>query len=234
MKTHQLIVTLSVVFLLNGCATAGLGSFGADMGKQEAMGQAVRVPYQDVISYYGHVAPGGKPDEVVGGKNMYYLYLWVPAVAPELGVRMASPVKAVGAKPEKADFVAPDFTAVADSSDYFDTWVRVERCLAAINPEDITKPCERWVSFGENDDSSELPAQPSGSKYNSVMRITSTPSDPLKALVRGMYRIGFTTYKVGDVKGTFVAQVGAPVKLPGTAIARNPADLASAVAAAAK
>ena len=65
------------------------------------------------------------------------------------------------------------------------------------------------------------------------MRITSTPSDPLKALVRGMYRVGFTTYKVGDVKGTFVAQVGAPVKLPGTAIARSPADLASAVATAA-
>jgi hypothetical protein len=136
-------------------------------------------------------------------------------------------------KPAETDFVAADYTPNAESADYFDTWVRVERCLAAISPEDITKPCAQWVNFGDNDDSGELPAQPSGSKYNSVLRITSTPSDPLKALVRGMYRIAFTTYKVGEVKGTFVAQVGAPVKLPGTAIARTPADLAAAVAKAA-
>ena len=230
MKTISAVVAAVV---MSGCATGGLGSFGADMGKQSSPMGDVRVPYTDTITYYGYVAPGGKPDEVSNGKNMFYLYLWVPAVAPEIGIRMASPVKPFGLKPEEKDFVASDFTANAESADYFDTWVRFERCLAAINPEDITKPCEKWVTFDQNDDSGELPAQPSGSKYNSVLRITSTPSDPLKALLRGMYRIGFTTFKVGDVKGTFVAQVGAPVKLPGTAIARNPTDLAAAVAKAA-
>jgi len=182
----------------------------------------------DKISYFGYIAPGSKPDEVVGGKKMYYLYLWVPVVAPEIGVRMISPVKGL-AKPEKGDFVDPKFAANAETSDYFDTWVRLERCTAAINPEDISKPCGSWSKYGENDDSGELPAQPSGSKYNSLMRITSVPSQPLKALVRGMYRIGFTTYKVGEVKGSFLAQVGAPVKLPGTAIARTPAELAALV-----
>jgi hypothetical protein len=228
---NRLIAALVSSVVLSGCAT-GMGSFGADLGAQSAMGQTVRAPYTDVISYYGYVSPTGKPDEVKDGKNMYYLYLWVPAVAPELGVRMVSPVKSVGMKPAAADFVSADFTANADSADFFDTWVRVERCLAAVSPEDISKPCEKWVTYGENDDSSELPAQPSGSKYNSVMRITSEASDPLKALVRGMYRIGFTTFKTGEVKGTFVAQVGSPVKLPGTTIAKTTADLAAEVAKA--
>ncbi len=233
MKNLMLIGMLSAAMLTSGCAT-GLSAFGADLGSQSSPMGAVRVPYTDVINYYGYVAPGGQPDEVKGGKNFFYLYLWVPAVAPEIGVRMISPVSTAGSKPAAADFVASDFTANAESAEYFDTWVRFERCLAAITPEDITKPCAQWVNFGDNDDSSELPAQPSGSKYNSVLRITSTPSDPLKALLRGMYRISFTTFKVGDVKGTFLAQVGAPVKLPGTAIARTPADLAAAVARAAE
>lgn len=34
----------------------------------------------------------------------------------------------------------------------------------------------------------------------------------------GLYRIGFTTYKKGEVQGSFLAQVGAPLKLPGSAI----------------
>ena len=234
-RISQLLKAVSAVGVLSltGCATGGLPSFGADIGKQSAMGQDVRVPYTDVISYYGYVAPGKAPDEVRENKNMFYLYLWVPAVAPEIGVRMVSPAKGYGT-PKDTDFVAADFKANADSADYFDTWVRVERCTLAVSPEDITKPCAGWTTYGEDDDSSELPAQPSGSKYNSVLRVASETSNPLKALVRGMYRIVFTTYKPGDVKGTFLAQVGAPVKLPGAAIAQNPAELAKAVAAAAK
>jgi hypothetical protein len=194
-------------FMTVAAGCAGLPTFGSDLGKQEAMGQEVRPPYTSVISYYGYVAPGSEPDEVRDGKKMYYLYLWVPAVAPEIGVRMLSPVKSLAKADPKKDFIAPDYTANKDSDAYFDTWVRFERCLAAVNPEDITKPCAQWVTFGENDE-----------------------DDPLKALVRGMYRVAFTTYKVGEVQGTFLAQVGAPVDLPGTAIARNPADLAKVVA----
>lgn len=212
----------------------GLPSFGADMGKQEMMGREVRVPYTSLASYYGYIQPGAEPDEVREGKKMYYLYLWVPAVAPEIGVRMLSPVAGL-AKPGKGDFVHPEYDKNAAGTAYFDTWVRVERCLAAVAPEDITKPCGQWQNYGDNDDSSELPANPGGQKYNSVLRITSDPNDPMKALVRGMYRIAFTTYKTGEVEGTFLAQVGAPVELPGTAIAKTPEELqklASAPAAA--
>ncbi|MBL0072959.1 MAG: hypothetical protein IPP34_14610 [Bacteroidetes bacterium] len=66
-----------------------------------------------------------------------------------------------------------------------------------------------------------MPAQPSGSKYNSLMRVTSETSDPLKSLTMGLYRVGFTTFKTGEVQGSFLAQVGAPVKLPGVKISSN-------------
>ena len=228
----KMLVALSLVFAV-GCG-GGLPSFGADFGKKSSPMGEVRLPYTSVVNYFGYVQPGSQPDEVREGKKMYYLYLWIPVVAPEIGVRMISPVADLAKPADKGDFVDAAFKdkGGADKTNYFDTWVRVERCLTAINPEDITKPCSQWTNFGDNDDSAELPAQPSGNKYNSVLRITSTPSDPLKALVRGMYRIAFTTYKVGEVQGSFLAQVGAPVALPGVGIAKTPAELNKIVTAA--
>lgn len=74
-----------------------------------------------------------------------------------------------------------------------------------------------------------MPAQPSGSKYNSLMRITSDTSNPMKSLTMGLYRIGFTTYKKGEVQGSFLAQIGAPIKLPGVAIAASADQLMASV-----
>jgi hypothetical protein len=84
-----------------------------------------------------------------------------------------------------------------------------------------------WIRYENNDDSSEMPANPSGSKYNSLMRVVSEPSDPLKALIRGLYRISFTTYKVGEVQGSFLAQIGAPVNLPGVVVGASLEEVAA-------
>jgi hypothetical protein len=72
-----------------------------------------------------------------------------------------------------------------------------------------------------DDGSSEMPALPSGSKYNSLLRYKSDTSDPLKALTVMLYRVGFTTFKKGEVKGTFRADVQAPVALPGVGVAKT-------------
>ena len=201
-----------------------LDKFGADMGKKSVMGKEIRAPYTDVLTYYGYVKPGAAPDETRDGKKYYYLYLWIPAAAPELGVRMVSPVPEKMATPDKEDIVSPDYEAnKADTKNYFDTWISLERAdgITAVSDIEAKVKTAKWNKYDQNDDSGELPAQPSGSKYNSLMRITSEVSNPLKALVTGLYRIGFTTYKVGEVQGSFVAQVGAPVKLPGVAIAKD-------------
>lgn len=226
------VAMVSVMFV--GCATAGLPQFGAEIGAQANPmgGDSIRVPYQDTVSYYGYVKPGSAPDAEVNGKKMYYVYVWIPLVAPELGMRMVSPVPE-GMAPEKTDFVDAAYSAEgkADTTNYFDTWITLDRANEVIMPADIADKAASatWTNYGNNDDSSELPAQPSGSKYNSVLRVVSEPSDPLKALIRGLYRIGFTTYKVGEVQGSFVAQIGAPIKLPGVVVAKTLEEMAKQV-----
>ena len=161
---------------------------------------------------------------------MYYVYVWIPIAAPEIGVRMISPVPD-SMKPSDKDYVTAEYTAnAADTKNFFDTWVSLERAEGILKLEDVAAKAKgaKWTVIDQNDDSSEMPAQPSGSKYNSLMRITSETSNPVKSLVMGLYRIGFTTYKHGEVQGSFLAQIGAPVKLPGVAIAAKPADLAAA------
>ncbi|HZV68027.1 MAG TPA: Lipl32 family lipoprotein [Saprospiraceae bacterium] len=229
--TQKFILTFLICFGIGMIVNAQkLDKFGADLGKKSLMGKDVRVPYTDVVNYYGYVKPGATPDETRDGKKYYYLYMWIPLAAPEIGIRMVSPVPST-MKPVETDFMGPDYKAnAADATSYFDTWIALERADGVTSPETIAKgKTSKWSSYGTNDDTSELPAQPSGSKYNSLMRITSETSNPVKALVAGLYRIGFTTYKTGEVQGSFVAQVGAPVKLPGVVIASSLDELAKQV-----
>ncbi|WP_412464273.1 Lipl32 family lipoprotein [Flavobacterium mekongense] len=204
-----------------------LDKFGADLAKKSVMGKEIRVPYTDMTSYFGFIKPGSKPDEVKNGKKMYYIYVWIPVAAPEIGIRMISPVPENN-KPTDKDYISPDFTAnAADTKSFFDTWVTFERAEGILKIEDVATKAKtaKWTTIETNDDSSEMPVQPSGSKYNSLMRITSDTSNPTKSLVMGLYRIGFTTYKTGEVQGSFLAQLGAPIKLPGVSVAVKPEDL---------
>jgi hypothetical protein len=218
------LVLSAAVFLMSVSLVSAqkLDKFGADMGKKSVMGKDIRIPYTSISNYFGFVKPGVAPDETKGGKKYYYVYIWVPAAAPEIGLRMISPVPE-GTKTTDKDFVSAEYTAnSADTKSFFDTWISFERAEGVMSAADIAKgKTAKWNSLGQNDDSGEMPAQPSGSKYNSLMRITSEVSNPMKALVVGLYRIGFTTYKTGEVQGSFMAQIGAPVDLPGVVIAPN-------------
>jgi len=220
------LMTIAAAVLLSAAsmnATAqSVDKFKADLGKKSIMGKEIRIPYTDVVSYFGYIKPGMKPDEEKGGKKYYYLYVWIPAVAPELGIRMISPV--VDKTPDASDIVSPVYDANKDDkTSYFDTWISFDKAenITSIGDVATKGKTAHWNTIEQNDDSGELPAQPSGSKYNSLMRISSEVSNPLKALTVGLYRIGFTTYKTGDVKGSFLAQIGSPVKLPGVKISNT-------------
>ena len=221
------LLLLVVSFAVTGSFSQKLDKFGADMGKKSAMGKEIRIPYTSMISYYGFIVPGATPDEEKNGKKFYYLYMWIPAAAPEIGIRMISPVPSKMV-PEADDFKSPDYDAnIADAASYFDTWISLEKAsgIGKIDDINVNMKDVAWNLIEQNDDSGEMPAQPSGSKYNSLMRITSSTSDPLKSLTAGLYRIGFTTYKTGEVKGSFLAQIGAPIKLPGVKIAKDTESL---------
>jgi hypothetical protein len=221
-KSVALVMAGALALCVSSCVSSGgMPTFGAEMGAKSApVVGTIRVPYTSMVNYYGYVKPGSPADATVDGKKMYYLYVWVPLVAPEIGIRMVSPAPK-GSKPKETDFVSPTWAeGQSDTTSYFDTWISWERSATVLSEADIVSKGKSgsWLKFDSNDDSSELPANPGGHKYNSVLRIVSSPSDPLKSLVRGLYRIGFTTYKVGEVKGSFLAQVGAPINIPGVVI----------------
>jgi hypothetical protein len=223
----KLIAAALVIASVSFSNAQKLDKFGADLAKKSVMGKEIRVPYTDLSSYFGYIKPGTAPDEVKDGKKMYYVYVWIPIAAPEIGVRMISPAPD-SVKPGGSDFVTADYTAnTADTKSYFDTWISLERAEGIMKLEDVATKAKdaKWTKLDSNDDSSEMPAQPSGSKYNSLMRITSDTSNPTKSIVMGLYRIGFTTYKKGEVQGSFMAQIGAPVKLPGVMIATKAEDM---------
>jgi len=226
-------VFAGLICLVVGMSMAAqkLDKFGADLAKKSVMGKEIRVPYTDMSSYFGYIKPGAAPDEIKDGKKMYYVYVWIPLAAPEIGVRMISPAPD-SVKPSDSDYQTEDYKAnLGDTKSFFDTWITLERAEGIMKIEDAAAKAKsaKWNIIDSNDDSGEMPAQPSGSKYNSLMRITSDTSNPMKSLTMGLYRIGFTTYKKGEVQGSFLAQIGAPIKLPGVAIAAKPENLLASI-----
>ncbi len=221
MKTLKFIAPIAIALFTIGNANAQkLKSFGSSIEKKIGFVKK-KVPYTDVVSYLGYAAPNTE-DEVKDGKKFYYIYVWVPAVAPELGLRMMSPAKKVKVKNA---IKGKTFEANAKSDDYFDTYITLERSDIFTKGKVKDAASASWTVLARNDDSGEMPKQPSGRKYNSLLRYKSKTGDPLKALTRGLYRVGFTTYKKGEVKGTFVAQIGSPVKLPGVVMAKSIEEL---------
>lgn len=211
--------SLLVLFIFAVCGTANaqkLKAFGSSIEKKVGP-ISKRVPYTDVVSYLGHAAPGTE-SEIKDGKKFYYIYLWVPAVAPELGLRMMSPA---GNAKTKNPIIGDGYEDNKKSKDYFDTYITLERSSVFTKDGIAGASSATWTTLERNDDSGEMPKQPSGSSYNSLLRYKSKVGDPLKALTTGLYRIGFTTYKKGEVNGTFLAQVGSPVKLPGVVMSNT-------------
>ena len=133
-----ILVVIALIFAGTNVNAQKLDKFGADMAKKSVMGKEVRVPYTDMITYYGYVKPGAAPDETKDGKKYFYLYVWIPAAAPEIGIRMISPVPEKMAEPDKGDIVSPDYTAnKTDTKNYYDTWISLESADGISSSADI-------------------------------------------------------------------------------------------------
>ena len=197
---------------------SGLPAFGSSTEKTVGP-KTIKVPYTDVISYFGY-AEKDSEDEIIDGKKFTFIYVWVPAVAPELGVRMISPTTGIKIKGATE---AANYVANKESAEFFDTYITLEKSdiVSADKVSADALGSAKWTKLASNDDSSEMPKNPAGSSYNSLLRYKSEASNPLKALTKGLYRIGFTTYKTGEVKGTFLAEVAAPIKLPGVVVNKD-------------
>ena len=210
-------------------ACHGMNPFAADLGKDESDGRVNRPPYMSQVGYFGHVGTA-QPSRMEAGQAKNDIYLWLPTSTPELGVRFLSQVNG-HAKPNAArDTVEEAFSSNSSDKAHFDPAIAVSRCLAALELGDVTKPCPQWVDLGDNDDSPEMPADADGKYTNSLVRIATHLDDPLKALVRGLYRVTFTAAKGSQLQGNYVMQLGAPVMLDHVAMARTPEALAEHMA----
>ncbi len=217
-KLKKFIIVLFVMCMVGNLQAQKLGYFGSSVS-QKVGPKTVRVPYTDIVTYLGYAAVGTE-DEIKDGKKYYYIYLWIPVIAPELGVRMMSPA---GSSKSNNIIESEDYTNNKNSKDYFDTYITLERSSivtkSGITKEGIDKAV--WYKLASNDDSSEMPKNPGRKRHNSLLRYESHITDPLKALTVGLYRIGFTSFKKGEVKGTFLADVASPIKLEGVAMGRT-------------
>lgn len=215
----RLLFIISLFSFASGTIQAQkLGKFGSSVEKRLGP-KKIRVPYTDVVSYLGYAEPGSE-DTIIENKKYTYLYVWIPIVAPELGLRMVSHHD--GDK-IKNPIISKNYNQHKDTKEYFDTYITIEKSniTSLSDISESTVKNARWVMLDRNDDTQEIYAQPSGSNYNSLLRYKSDEDDPLKALSVGLYRIGFTTFKRGEVKGTFLAQIGSPIKMPGVIISRD-------------
>ncbi len=96
-KLFKMLIALLIVFLATEKLSAQkLKVFNSSITKKIGP-KKVAVPYTDVTSYMGYASPGTE-DEIKDGKKFYYIYVWIPVVAPEIGVRMISPAATIKSK----------------------------------------------------------------------------------------------------------------------------------------
>lgn len=218
-QTYLALIAMTICF--TSAQAQKLKAFGSS--KEVKAGPLTKkVPYTDINSYLGYAAPDTE-DAVVDGKKFYYLYVWVPAIAPELGVRMMSPVSKKNKI--KNPIMGVGYEENIGSEAYFDTYITLERSDIVTKDGMANMDAANWWTLAKNDDSKEMPKQPSKRSYNSLLRYKTNAGDPKGAITRGLYRIGFTSYKKGEVNGTFLAQIAAPIKLPGIIIAKTPEEI---------
>ncbi len=135
----NLAVLLSVAALNNQSNAQKLSKSGADLGKKSVMGKEIRVPYNSVVGYFGYVGGDSKPDEEKGAKKYYYVYVWIPIAAHELGILMIFPVPE-NEKPSETDFQSPAYqNNSTDKSSYLDTWISFDRAIGVVSSADISK-----------------------------------------------------------------------------------------------
>ncbi len=209
------------VFVFVFCTGFGLGGNKLTSSKKIRKGPIeVSAPYAKYSKYFGYVDSSVKPDGQYKSKDAYYLYVWVPAAADEIGISMVSPAKG---KPKKKDFYHDKFKAgmKKDKKAFFDTYIVLDR-MNVVDAKKIKNGGSVLATLQYDDDSRELPKNPSGRYYNSLLRHVSEVRSPTKAIVRGLYRISFTSFR-GNVSGSYLATVGTNV--PGILIADNLADL---------
>jgi len=182
--------------------------------------------YSVIKTLYGIIPTKNIPSADLKDTINYFVYLWLPDSVSEISIRLISPVPP-NVFPNSGEKITEDYQDPPDTTykKYFDPEVYLEKSLNASAPEDaFQKTNLLWMRLGFNDNSSELFAQPSGEKNNSLLRILNNKKKNIR-LGSGLYRIRFRAHMEKNPEGTFMLQMGLMEMIPGIKLFRLAEEL---------
>jgi len=185
----------------------------------------INIPYTKVYNYLEYL-DGSNQDNIIDEQKKVQLYIWIPIAVNEIGLRMVSPAertKVKNAVKSKA------YEQHAKSSDTLDTSIQLERSniidIKGISEEKIKNTTWTVVDSNQNAKDMLIDIDFAADSGHSVERYITRKDQPLKAVTRGLYRVNFKIFRFQNEKGTFLGQIGFPIKIPGIIVARNIDDL---------
>lgn len=215
-------INLTTVFQLNlwlfvfmllfswNAYSQGLNKFVSITSAKMVEGKRVRSEYPAMSGYVGHCENNNQ--------NEKYLYLWVPNLIQEVGVRVISPIGDY--TPDSKDILEPNALLKKDTG--FDPMIVFE--MPVVPMTDKSKILESgskvtWKSTLKNDDATEKVTGITGKETASVLRMAATSSKFL-----GLYRIKISAVKDTKLIGSYLMQAGS-VDSNGIIISDNLEDL---------
>ncbi len=212
---------LGVALLCCGVSRAQrMGPFCSFSVNQEPDGNVSIGPYIGTVSYFGYFEDGNLADDTSANQNKYYFYFSLPQSTNEIGARALSPIPTT-IMPSRGDQVAMNyFENETNKSDFFDPVIMLEKCVNDESGKGV------WVQLGINDNSEELPAQPTGERNNALIRVSSDSVDVSKMLVPGVYRIVVKDKFDRPAVGGCFLQVGTTCRVSGLWLYKSPAEMA--------
>ena len=207
-----------------------IGSFKSTSNKAIA-GKKVYAPYTNIYSFQEYIDGEDKENQMIDGEKTIRLYMWIPVAANEIGIRMISPASRVKAKNPVATEAFAKNATVPDQLASLD--LKLEKANI-ISTEKITAAeSANWTKIETTrptTDAYQLNNQYSNTGFKAG-RAVSNSDDALGALTRGLYRIDMIVPSIAKSgkKGTLLAQIGFPVKIPGVVIAKSIEELTQAI-----
>ncbi|WP_378183432.1 LipL32 family surface lipoprotein [Aquimarina sp. SS2-1] len=185
----------------------------------------INVPYTNIHNFLDYM-DGSNQENVIDEEKKVQVYVWIPVAANEMGLRMVSPV---GKTKAKNAVISKAYEQNIKSSDTLDVSIVLEKSnilnASDISEEGVNNATWKVVDSNQNAKDMLIDIDYTGNTGYTSERYITRKDEPLSAISRGLYRVNFKAFKSDDEKGTFLGQIGFPVKIPGIIISKDIEEL---------
>lgn len=196
-----------------------MGPFCSFSVNSDNNGNVTIGPYVGSVRYFGFFEEEEYIDESGEQEYRYYFYFTLPESTTEIGARAVSPIPTT-IMPSRGDQVAVNyFENESNKQDFFDPVIVIEKCVNDANGNSY------WVELGKNDNSDELPAQPTGERKNACVRVASDSTNADKMLVPALYRVVVMDSENRPAVGGCFIQLGTTRQISGLRLYHSPDEM---------